>query len=410
MIFTLDLNVPKLVIGDQFRLEHVLGNLVSNAIKFSDANSQIEISVSYETKLKGHVTYTVKDYGPGMTSDEQKLLFQAFMQIRPGELQKGRGSGLGLSICKTIVTLHHGTIGCHSKKRIGNDVMSGGSEFYFNIEFSLPESASETSRNSHSSSSAVSSSSQRSVTKIYNDTSLPQITNSQDIDDVDVIDAPLPADDTLPVVTESSNDVANQRIAVSPSTMIKRKLYRDLVPDVATQVVLSRENSQNQIRVARSNSLRGGGSSGSSIGLDLTLEASPLIERSHRKEVVDIGVRSGIASSPRAMRSIHSIAATPSNTPSNAISTTAVLPPLSEVPVLSTIVTPAPAADPTPAPPLSLASNLKAPAISVTTSAVVSEQKPATSSKERKTNSTPECLNRILVVDGKTRHTISLPL
>lgn len=133
--YAMDNNVPSKVLGDEFRLEHVLGNLLSNAIKFSDPDAKIEICVSFDTKVKNHITFSVKDKGPGMSAEDQKHLFQPFMQIRPGELQKGRGSGLGLSICKTIVTLHNGTIGCTSKQRVGDDKDSGGSEFFFNIEF-----------------------------------------------------------------------------------------------------------------------------------------------------------------------------------------------------------------------------------------------------------------------------------
>ncbi len=83
------------------------------------------------------------------------MLFQPFMQIRPGELQKGRGSGLGLSICKSIIDLHGGVIGCHSKKRIGNDILSGGSEFYITIAFdcTLRTSSDEDDSSSCSSSS-----------------------------------------------------------------------------------------------------------------------------------------------------------------------------------------------------------------------------------------------------------------
>jgi hypothetical protein len=125
--------VPISIYGDYFRLEHVLANLLSNAIKFSDPGSLIEISVGYENKMKEHVTFTVKDQGIGMTAEDQKSLFQPFKQIRPGELQKGRGSGLGLSICKMIIDLHHGFIGCNSHKRIGDDITTGGSEFYFSI-------------------------------------------------------------------------------------------------------------------------------------------------------------------------------------------------------------------------------------------------------------------------------------
>ncbi|KAJ1410514.1 hypothetical protein B484DRAFT_455856 [Ochromonadaceae sp. CCMP2298] len=126
--------VPERLIGDQFRLEHVLGNLFSNAIKFSSKDSQIFVSVSYESREANHITYSVRDQGPGMSPDEQIQLFQPFVQIRAGELQKGRGSGLGLSICKTIMTLHNGSIGCVSQKREGEDIKSGGSEFYFNVE------------------------------------------------------------------------------------------------------------------------------------------------------------------------------------------------------------------------------------------------------------------------------------
>lgn len=134
MTSTLSPLVPQTILGDQFRLEHVLGNLLSNAIKFSDPHSLVEIVVSNTSIAPSHsVTFTVIDHGPGMTADEQKMLFKPFMQIRPGELQKGRGSGLGLSICKTIVSLHHGVIGCRSKQRTPN--APGGSEFFFTIEY-----------------------------------------------------------------------------------------------------------------------------------------------------------------------------------------------------------------------------------------------------------------------------------
>ena len=139
MTFHIDANVPAQILGDPYRLEHVLGNLLSNAIKFSDLEAKIEIHVSYGSRVAGYVTFSVKDYGPGMSSEEQKMLFQPFRQIRPGELQKGRGSGLSLSICKEIIQLHKGTIGCVSRLRSAascdiNSTKEGGSEFFFNIE------------------------------------------------------------------------------------------------------------------------------------------------------------------------------------------------------------------------------------------------------------------------------------
>ena len=83
-------NVPLEIFGDQYRLEHVLSNLVSNAIKFSDDRSEICISLSFETKNKNSITFAVRDQGPGISVEDQMQLFQAFKQIRPGELQKGR--------------------------------------------------------------------------------------------------------------------------------------------------------------------------------------------------------------------------------------------------------------------------------------------------------------------------------
>ena len=83
-------NVPLEIYGDQYRLEHVLSNLVSNAIKFSDDNSELCISLSYETKSKHGVTIAVRDQGPGISVEDQLQLFQPFKQIRPGELQKGK--------------------------------------------------------------------------------------------------------------------------------------------------------------------------------------------------------------------------------------------------------------------------------------------------------------------------------
>jgi hypothetical protein len=133
-------NVPKMILGDQFRLEHVLANLLSNAIKFSDVGSSIEILLTYNDRREGFVCFCVKDHGVGMTTEEQKSLFQPFQQIRPGELQKGKGSGLGLSICKMMMDLHEGFLGVDSKKREDpSNPLSGGSEFYFGIVYNETE-------------------------------------------------------------------------------------------------------------------------------------------------------------------------------------------------------------------------------------------------------------------------------
>jgi len=149
-----------MIVGDVFRLEHVLGNLFSNAIKFSDEEAKIEISVIIEEpkekkietdsngkvsadKKKDIVVFKVKDHGPGISPEDQTRLFQPFVQIRPGQLQKGKGSGLGLCICKTLIELHGGKICCHSIAREECDTCetkenNHGSEFFFLIDCVLP--------------------------------------------------------------------------------------------------------------------------------------------------------------------------------------------------------------------------------------------------------------------------------
>ena len=72
----------------------------------------------------------VQDEGPGISLEDQRKLFNNFVQIRPGKLQKGGGSGLGLTIAKQIVELHGGRIGVSSTEGYG-------SQFFFAIPFQV---------------------------------------------------------------------------------------------------------------------------------------------------------------------------------------------------------------------------------------------------------------------------------
>ncbi len=72
----------------------------------------------------------VKDEGPGIASEDQKKLFNNVVQIRPSKMQKGGGSGLGLTIAKKIVELHGGRIGVASTEGYG-------SQFFFAIPFQV---------------------------------------------------------------------------------------------------------------------------------------------------------------------------------------------------------------------------------------------------------------------------------
>lgn len=83
LICTLEDSVPRVVKADGFRLEHVLANFVSNAVKFSPKNSSIYLSVKNLNPKKRHeITFSVRDEGVGISEEHQKSLFTPYMQVQ----------------------------------------------------------------------------------------------------------------------------------------------------------------------------------------------------------------------------------------------------------------------------------------------------------------------------------------
>jgi signal transduction histidine kinase len=97
--------------GDPQRLMQVLTNLISNAAKFTDAGDTLQVSVARED---GHVRVSVTDHGQGIPPEQHTRLFDKFAKIGHVGDKKLPGTGLGLNICKQIVELHGGRIGCDS--------------------------------------------------------------------------------------------------------------------------------------------------------------------------------------------------------------------------------------------------------------------------------------------------------
>ena len=114
--------------GDRRRVEQVLLNLISNAVKFTERGS---VSVECEPLGDGSVEIRVIDTGIGIQEGDMDTIFQAFRQIDSGLSRKHEGTGLGLSICKRLVELMGGRIWVKS-------VWGSGSTF----GFSLPEGGS----------------------------------------------------------------------------------------------------------------------------------------------------------------------------------------------------------------------------------------------------------------------------
>lgn len=101
-------NVNSIIVGDRLELHRVFTNLIGNAIKFTDTGS-IEVRLSNGRqggKSDGLLIVEVQDTGPGITLEDQKILFDRFRQGS----HKRSGSGLGLHLSKRIVETHQGTV------------------------------------------------------------------------------------------------------------------------------------------------------------------------------------------------------------------------------------------------------------------------------------------------------------
>ncbi|MEI6059846.1 MAG: ATP-binding protein [Bacteroidota bacterium] len=95
-----------LVRTDPMRLQQILNNLLSNALKFTESGS-IEFGYTLQNDT---ISFFVKDTGIGIISSDQQFLFQRFSQIDPSTTRKYGGAGLGLAISKNLVDLLGGTI------------------------------------------------------------------------------------------------------------------------------------------------------------------------------------------------------------------------------------------------------------------------------------------------------------
>lgn len=107
----------KLIACDADKIERIMLNLLSNALKFTDKNGSITVNInSYESK----VFISVKDDGIGISEDKLKLIFQRFSKVDKSFTRNREGSGIGLSIVKALVELHNGSITVESKYKKGS--------------------------------------------------------------------------------------------------------------------------------------------------------------------------------------------------------------------------------------------------------------------------------------------------
>ncbi len=117
---------------DSDRIQQVITNLVSNAIKFSPPSSTVTIRSILNPS--GHLEVSVNDQGPGISDENQKLIFEKFRQATDSSTHLVKGTGLGLAISKALVEEHGGIIGVRSTH-------GQGSSFYFTITEWRPSKA-----------------------------------------------------------------------------------------------------------------------------------------------------------------------------------------------------------------------------------------------------------------------------
>ncbi|MEO9031972.1 MAG: PAS domain S-box protein [Ginsengibacter sp.] len=136
-VFTIDENIPAVLIGDPYRLNQVLTNLVGNAIKFTPAGG-ITTNILLQQKNSGDIIldFIIADTGIGIEEGKINGIFESFTQASTETSRKYGGTGLGLAITRQLLEMQKGTIAAESKINVGTT-----------FKFSLPYAYSEANSN-----------------------------------------------------------------------------------------------------------------------------------------------------------------------------------------------------------------------------------------------------------------------
>lgn len=121
--YTLDPKIPRILIGDPFRLKQVIINLVGNAIKFTHLGF-VHYSAVFEKQHNHHIFIKLKieDSGIGIDKESINKMFEEFTQLDSSTTRKYGGSGLGLTIVKKIIEFQNGTITIDSEPNKGTTI------------------------------------------------------------------------------------------------------------------------------------------------------------------------------------------------------------------------------------------------------------------------------------------------
>jgi len=128
LIFDTDTEEKIMAVDDE-KIERIILNLLSNAIKFTPRDGQIIVNIKDSIE---NVLISVKDTGIGIPDDKMQLIFERFGQVDKTLSRNHEGSGIGLSLVKSLASMHSGTINVKSEHGVG-------SEFIINLPVKLVE-------------------------------------------------------------------------------------------------------------------------------------------------------------------------------------------------------------------------------------------------------------------------------
>ena len=131
----IDPNSPIYIRAYETPFAQVLRNLIDNALTFSPQTGDVRVTAK---KDDARVIFTVDDDGPGIPEDNLETVFERFYTQRPKGASFGSHSGLGLAICRQIITAHRGTI--YAENRVNSDGEILGARFIVNVPRQRPSS------------------------------------------------------------------------------------------------------------------------------------------------------------------------------------------------------------------------------------------------------------------------------
>ncbi len=140
LIYYVDENIPPQIIADPVRLKQVLVNLIGNAIKFTNVGEVVlEILLKKKTDSKLDLEFNIKDSGIGIPKNKQKHIFDSFSQVDTSTTRNYGGTGLGLTITKSLVQMMNGDI-------LVTSIVDEGSTFTFSVSVPYEETSAINSR------------------------------------------------------------------------------------------------------------------------------------------------------------------------------------------------------------------------------------------------------------------------